>query len=277
MKHSGYGILFFLITVVAAVIGAQFLSASRTPGLAAGPEQPVPAILVFAAAGTAAPMQELAELYDRQNNTKTQLNLASSATLAKQITAGAEWDVFISANLQWMDYVLEESSLNPDTVVNLLKDRLTLVAPADGEPFAFSIEDNSFATHFKGHLALGDPASVPAGIYARKALEKLGWWQDLSDNIIPAVDVAAARRYVESGQCQAGIVYLSGVKDSSKLKLIHIFDEALHDPIYFVAVANSNSRQGKLFLDFLAASPQAAKSFEHHGFEIVGSSKDTGR
>lgn len=233
-------------------------------------------ILVFAAAGTAAPMQELAELYDKQNNTKIQLNLASSATLAKQITAGADWDVFISANRQWMDSVLEQSSLNPDGVVNLLKDRLALVVPADGKSFAFSTVDNSFATHFEGHLALGDPASVPAGIYAKQALEKLGWWQDLSDNVIPAVDVAAARRYVESGQCQAGIVYLSAVKDSPKLKLIHVFDEALHDPIYFIAIANTNSERGKQFLDFLAASAQAGESFEQHGFEIVASSKDAG-
>lgn len=277
MKYSRYGILFFLIAVIAAAAGLRFSGFFHASDSTMKSNQSSQPILVFAAAGTAAPMQELAELYDRHNSTKIQLNLASSATLAKQISAGADWDVFISANRQWMDSVLEQSSQNPDAIVNLLKDRLTLVIPADGEPFAFSIEDNSFAAHFEGHLALGDPASVPAGIYARQALQKLGWWQDLSDNVIPAVDVAAARRYVESGQCRAGIVYLSAVKDSPKLKLIHVFDEALHDPIYFVAAANSNSRQGKQFLDFLAASAQAAKCFEHHGFAAVGSSEDRGQ
>lgn len=277
MKHSSYGILFILIAVISAVAGVRLSGVFRACDSSLESNPSSQSILVFAAMGAAAPMQELAEIYDRQHHTKIQLNLASSATLAKQIIAGVDWDVFISANRQWMDAVIEPSSLNPDGVVNLLQDRLALVRPADGKPFAFSAEDNSFATDFKGHLAMGDPASVSAGFYAKQALEKLDWWRHLSDNIIPAVDVAAVQRYVESGQCQAGIVFLSAATNSPRLKLIHVFDQALHDPIYFVAIANTNSRQGKQFLDFLTASAQAAKSFEQHGFTAIGSSEDKGQ
>ncbi len=277
MKYSCYGFLFILIAVISAVAGLWVSGEFRTSDSTLESNPSSQSILVFAAMGAAAPMQELAEIYDRQHYTKIQLNLASSATLAKQIIAGADWDVFISANRQWMDAVIEQSSLNPDGVVNLLQDRLALVRPADGEPFAFSAVNHSFAICFKGHLAMGDPASVSAGFYAKQALEKLDWWRHLSDNIIPAVDVAAVQHYVESGQCQAGIVFLSAVKNSPKLKLIHVFDQALYDPIYFVALANPDSKQGKQFLDFLAASAQAVKSFEQHGFTVVSTSEDKGQ
>jgi molybdate transport system substrate-binding protein len=226
-------------------------------------------IVVFAAAATTAAMQDIAAMYEKQNGVKVQLNLASSATLAKQITAGADWDVFISANRQWMDYVVKHTSISADCTVNLLKDRLALIVPSDANTIVFSVKDSAFAKSFQGQLSLGDPASVPAGIYARQALEKLGWWNDLSDNVIPAVDVAAAQRYVETGQCQAGIVYLSGVKNSPKVKILHIFAPTLHDPIYFVDVAKPVSDGGKKFLEFLDNSTEAARIFKQHGFETV--------
>jgi molybdate transport system substrate-binding protein len=83
------------------------------------------------------------------------------------------------------------------------------------------------------------------------------------------VDVSAALKYVETGQCRAGIVYLSGTKKSSKVKVLHVFDESLHDPIYFNAVADTGSQQGQSFLNFLSASEEASRIFKNNGFEIV--------
>jgi molybdate transport system substrate-binding protein len=264
MKNT-YKILIFLVLITAAAGFMKLVTASkeRPETTASKP------IVVFAAAGTTAAMQDIAAFYPQQSGVKVQLNLASSATLAKQIAAGADWDVYISANRQWMKYVVEQKSLKADSVVNLLKDRLALIEPADGKDLAFSINDSSFARNYQGQISLGDPAGVPVGIYAKQTLEKLGWWQYLGDNVIPAVDVAAALRYVETGQCQAGIVYLSGVKNSSKVRILHVFDESLHEPIYFNAVVGNGSERGKLFLDFLTASTKASELFTAYGFETV--------
>jgi len=270
------GLFIFLFIVITFAIWMQFTFVSSRSESVSATEPPPKSIVVFAAAGTTAAMQDIASLYERQRGIKVQLNLASSAVLAKQIEAGADWDVFISANRQWMNYVLEHKSLDANSVVNLLKDQLALIVPADTNDTIFSIDSPSFAINFKGQLSLGDPTSVPAGIYAKQTLEKLGWWQYLSDKVIPAGDVVAAQRYVEAGQCQAGIVYLSGVKNSSKVKILHIFDETLHDPIYFIAVTNNGCDQGKLFLDFLTSSAEAAESFKHHGFETAISPKPSG-
>ncbi len=270
------GALLFIFIVITAAIWMQFTFVSNRSESVSATEPPPKSIVVFAAAGTTAAMQDIAVIYEQQHGVKVQLNLASSAVLAKQIEAGADWDVFISANRQWMNYVLEHKSLDANSVVNLLKDQLALIVPADTNDTVFSIDNPSFAINFKGQLSLGDPNSVPAGIYAKQTLEKLGWWQYLSNKVIPAVDVVAAQRYVEAGQCQAGIVYLSGVKKSSKAKILHIFDETLHDPIYFIGIANNGCDQGKLFLDFLTNSAGAVESFKRHGFEIPIPSKTSG-
>ncbi len=262
--NKKYTILIFPLLVIAAAVVLRSISISK--------EHQVPLtakpIIVFAAAGTTAAMHDIAAIYKQQNGIPIQLNLASSAILAKQITAGADWDVFISANRQWMDSVVKQSSIPGDSVVNLLKDKLALIVPADANT-PFSIDDALFAQHFQGQFSLGDPANIPVGIYAKQALEKLGWWNDLSDNVITAVDVAAAQRYVETGQCQAGIVYLSGVRHSSKVKILHIVDQILHDPICFSAVAYPVSDGGKKFLEFLMDSADAAEIFKRHGFETV--------
>lgn len=252
-----------LIMVSAGLTGG--ITAYDRPPQATCPET----IKVFAAAGTSAAMQRIAALYSQQNGVQVQLNLASSAVLARQIELDADWDVFISANKQWMDYVVEHKSLKAETVVKLLRDRLALVVPVDADNRTFAPDNPSFAQNFKGHLAIGNPASVPAGIYAKQALEKLGWWQYLDSKTVPAVDVAAALRYVETGQCQAGIVYLSGVKKSSKVKILYVFDESLHNSIYFLAVADAASEQGRLFLQFLSTSAGAADIFTDCGFQPV--------
>ncbi|MEJ5259487.1 MAG: molybdate ABC transporter substrate-binding protein [Anaerohalosphaeraceae bacterium] len=226
-------------------------------------------IFVFAASGTAAAVQRIAALYSQENHVQIQLNLASSAVLARQIEAGADWDVFISANRQWMDYVIERKSLKAAEVVKVLKDRLALIVPADSGNMPFAAGNPSFAQHFQGLLAIGDPVTVPAGVYAKQALEKMGWWQSLSSRMVLTVDTAAILRYVETKQCQAGIVYLSSAKMSSRVLCVSVFDESLHDPIYFFATANVSSERGRLFLQYLTTSARAAEIFTACGFQPV--------
>jgi molybdate transport system substrate-binding protein len=229
-------------------------------------------IVVFAAAGLTQAVQDCAQIFQKQPGCRVELNLASSAVLARQIVAGAPWDVYLSANRQWMEYLLEQTGRSPDTAAELAGDRLALVTPVS-QSVAFSLS-RQFAEKFTGRLATGDPQSVPVGFYARQALENLGWWDELSDNLVPAVNVSAALRYVEAGQCEFGIVYLSGAKMSRKVNIIHVFDESLHEPIRFLAAARAGSERGGQFLAFLNNAPQAAQAFQQNGFEAAGGRKE---
>lgn len=220
-------------------------------------------IVVFAAAGLTQAMQDCTQSFQKQTGCQVELNLASSAVLSRQIAAGARWDVYLSANRQWMEYMLEQTQQEGDGVVELTADRLALVTPA-GRTVDFCA-DEQFARTFAGRLAVGDPQSVPVGIYAKQAFENLGWWDDLADNLVPAVNVSAAQRYVETGECEMGIVYLSGAKMSSKVNVVHIFEELLHEPIRFSAVAERGSESGRQFLEFLTRSPEI---FIRNGFVL---------
>jgi molybdate transport system substrate-binding protein len=267
MKANGYNYAFVIL--IALTAGAFLFQQSRRTGDLHAEPGPQSRVVVFAAAGLTLALQDCAAIYEQQTGCKVELNLASSAVLARQIEAGADWDAYVSANRQWMDYLLEKTGQSPETVTALAADRLALVSPADAEPVTVEISSGAFAKNFTGRLALGDPQSVPVGIYAKQTLEKLGWWDDLSDNVIPAVNVSAAQRYVEAGQCELGIIYLSGAKMSSKVNVIHVFEESLHEPIRFLAAAKDGSALGREFLEFLTRSPQAAEEFARNGFEAV--------
>ena len=145
------------------------------------------------------------------------LSVASSSTLAKQIAAGAPADIYFSANVEWMDYLQAHQHIEQDTRVDLLGNALVVIAPT-GEPFTVRwAKDFDFAGAFAGRLALGDPDHVPAGQYARQALEKLGWWPVLKSRIAPAPDVRAALVYVERGECAVGLVYATDAAQSDRV------------------------------------------------------------
>ncbi len=227
-------------------------------------------LTVFVAAATYPAMQKIADNYKAITQIEVVLNAGSSATLARQITAGADWAVYISANRLWMNEVINKLSLKPDSQVCLLKDSLVLAVPADSPLTSDDINNTDFAINFNGYLALGDPASVPAGIYAKQALESMQWWQYLNDNVVPAIDVAAAARYIETNQCQAGIVYNSVVHNSQKVKIIHKFSENLHKPIEFMAIAKPDNQDAIDFLNYIQKGSNR-EIFRNFGFQTPGS------
>ena len=132
------GLFLFLFIVITVTIWMQFTFVSNRSESVSATEPLAKSVVVFAAAGTTAAIQDIAAVYEQQHGVKVQLNLTSSAILAEQIEAGADWDVFISANRQWMNYVIEYKSVDTNSVVNILKDRLALVVPADTNDIAFS-------------------------------------------------------------------------------------------------------------------------------------------
>ena len=131
--------------------------------------------------------------------------------------------------------------------------------------------DFDFASAFPGRLALGDPDHVPAGQYARQALEALGWWPALKSRIAPAPDVRAALVYVERGECAAGLVYATDAAQSDRVITLATVPDSLHRPIVYPAaiVKGRASAQTRNLLAFFS-SDTAASIFRKHGFTFLG-------
>ena len=225
----------------------------------------VAAQTVFAAASLTSALEELASHYQGML-----LSFAGSSTLAKQIEAGAPADIYFAANTQWMDYLQARQLIEPDTRTDLLGNSLLLIA-AKGETFTVHIEtDFDFAAAFTGRLALGDPDHVPAGLYAREALENLGWWTALEKRLAPAPDVRAALVYVERGECVAGLVYATDARQSSYIDTLATLPDSLHSPIVYpiALVKDRANEQTHRLLAFLQSN-LAADLFRRHGFTVL--------
>lgn len=151
-------------------------------------------ITVFAAASLTNAMQDIAAEYKKEKNVDVVSSFASSSTLARQIEAGAPADLFISADQKWMDYAADKKAVDTTTRETLLGNSLVVVAPKASEQKPFTIDNKTDWIRLLngGRLAVGDPQHVPAGIYAKEALQKLGAWQTLEPKLAPGEDVRGA-------------------------------------------------------------------------------------
>lgn len=227
-------------------------------------------LTVFAAASTTDVVQEAGRRFEARSGIEIVLSFDASSKLAKQIRAGAPADVYLSASRAWMDDVAAAGAVRAGTRQDLLANRLALAAPAGA---AFEIE---FAPgfDFTGRLpnvrriAVGDPAYVPAGRYARQALEALGWWAELRPLLVPAMDVRAALRLVEIGEADAGIVYATDAGRSDRVVVVAVFPEALHEPIHYPIALCTDSPAGEAFVAFLR-SDEMRRVFEDAGFRVL--------
>jgi molybdate transport system substrate-binding protein len=168
-----------------------------------------------------------------------------------------------------MEYLEGKGMIAAGTRVDLLGNGLVIVAPR-GEGFAVKARRGfDFAGAFAGRLAVGDPDHVPAGMYARQALEGLGWWTALENRLAPAPDVRAALVYVERGQCPAGIVYATDAAVSARVEVIARLPEEAHEPIVYpvAAVKGGDSAGAGKLLEFFC-SDTAASVFARHGFAV---------
>jgi len=225
-------------------------------------------VTVYAAASLTSALEDLAEKAKAQD-LDMRLSFGSSSTLAKQVAQGAPADLYFSANVNWMDYLDQQGLVEPGTRTNLLGNTLVVIAPK-GETFLVRREKGfDFAAAFTGRLALGDPSHVPAGIYAKQALQALGWWQALVDRLAPAVDVRAALSYVERGECKAGVIYATDAAISDNVAVLATLPPESHDPIiYPVAVIKDRNRpEVKKAMAFLQSKP-AVETFQRYGFRV---------
>lgn len=232
--------------------------------------QAEPKVTVYAAASLTNAIGEIAAQYEREKSVKVVASYAASSTLAKQIEQGAPADVFISADLKWMNYLQDKGRIVAETHKPLLSNRLVVIAPKGKRFKVEPAKGFEFAKAFEGRLCTGDLESVPVGIYAKQSLRALGWWDAIKSRIVGAQDVRAALAFVERGECAAGIVYETDAKVSSRVELVVVLPQESHDPIvYPVAAVAGSSPEGKAFAEYLA-STAAVAVFEKYGFTWIG-------
>ena len=241
----------------------------------AGASQPLVAqeqITVFAAASLKNALDDANAAFTKATGVKVTASYAASSALAKQIEQGAPADIFISADLQWMDYVGERKLIKPDTRVNLLGNKLVLIAPADSKIAKVTIGQGFDIAKLAGsdRIAVADVKAVPAGRYAKAALEKLGAWAAAGPRLAQAENVRAALAFVARDEAPIGIVYETDAKAEPKVKVIGAFPDSSYPPVtYPVAETAITTKQAvPQYLHFLR-SPAAKAIFEKYGFSFL--------
>jgi molybdate transport system substrate-binding protein len=228
-------------------------------------------ILLFAAASLKNALDAIDDQYQKDTGKHVAASLAASSTLAKQIESGAPADIFISADLDWMDYVAQKNLIKADTRKNLLGNELVLIAPKDS---ALTL---TIAPHFDlakllagGKLAMADTSAVPAGKYGKAALEKLGVWDQVSGQIAQAENVRAALALVARNEAPLGIVYQTDAAAEPGVKIVATFPGDTHPPIIYpiALLAGSKNPDASGYLQYLE-SAKARPLFEKQGFTVL--------
>ena len=225
-------------------------------------------VLVSAASSLTDVLQRLAVLYGQRSSDRLVLNLAASNTLARQVAAGARVDLFVSADDAQMDAVAAD--LIPGTRVDLLVNQLAIVVP-DDRPARFTSARDLLGSAIR-RIAMGDPAAVPAGVYARTYLQKAGLWETLQPKIVPAGSVRLALAAVESGAADAALVYMTDVATASRAHLAYAVPAAEGPRIVYPAAVlrtGRNPEGARRLLAFLR-SAEAVAVFRRAGFGIAG-------
>jgi len=229
-----------------------------------------PQILVFAAASLSDAIQEISAAYERTAHVKVKSSFDSSSVLARQIEAGAPADVFFSADTAWMDYLQSRDLIQPSSRKNVLGNRLVLIAPAQSQIQLKIAPHFPLATALgNGHLATGDPDSVPVGRYARSALTTLGVWHEIAPRLARAENVRVALLYVARGEAPLGIVYASDALADKRVRVVDTFPADTHEPIvYPIALTKSAKSQAAGFVAYLTG-PQGHDIFVKYGFTVL--------
>jgi len=226
-----------------------------------------PGLSVFAAASLSESLQDIAGLWAKASGGKVAYNFHASGSLVRQILEGAPADVFVGADEASMDQLQAAGLLEPGSRVGLLSNTLVVVARADS-PVKVSAPADLAGL---GRLAIGDPAAVPVGAYAKAWLSKLGLWGQVIDKLVPCDNVRAVLAAVESGNVDAGIVYRTDSLISKKVRIALEVPAAEGPKISYplaVLKGSADKEQALKFASFLQG-PEAAKVFKARGFILL--------
>jgi molybdate transport system substrate-binding protein len=246
-----------LMLVLCALLGDPSWSA----------EADTPAITVFAAASLTNVLQDLGDAFTKETSVPVKFSFAASSTLARQIENGAPADVFVSADVMWMDYLQDRHLIQEQSRHDVVGNRLVLIAPVESS-IKLKIEP-----HFplaqalgKNRLATGDPDSVPVGRYAQAALTKLGVWNEVSERLVRADSVRAALAFVDRGEAALGIVYETDALIDEHVRVVDMFPADSHPPIVYPMALTTAARQPAAKLAAFIRSRAGAIAFKAYGF-----------
>jgi molybdate transport system substrate-binding protein len=228
-------------------------------------------LTVFAAASMKNALDDVNAAFTKQSHITVHTSYAASSALAKQIDAGAPTDVFVSANIKWMDYLAGKNEIKTDTRVNLLGNALVLIAPKDSKLSHVDIGPGFDIVKLagSGRIAVADTKGVPAGLYAKAALTKLGVWAAAEPKLAQGENVRATLAFVARGETPVGIVYATDAKIEPNVKIIGTFPESSHPPVTYPVAATKNAKPDTAkYLAFLKTSTAKA-IFEKYGFSYL--------
>ncbi len=229
-------------------------------------------LVVFAAASLKNALDEIAADWSKSTSRPMpRISYAASSALAKQMEQGAPADMFISADLDWMDYVEKKDLIAKDTRFNLLGNKIVLIAPKDSKAAVDVKQGVDLSRALAGgKLAMGNVDAVPAGKYGKSALEKLGAWNGVKESVAQSDNVRAALLLVARGEAPLGIVYATDAAAEPNVKIVGTFPEDSYPPILYPAALarDSKAADAKPFLDHLK-SVRARPSFERQGFTVL--------
>ena len=229
--------------------------------------------MVFAAASLHDVVRDIGARFSETRQIDLVYNFAGSNTLAQQLQAAPVADVFLSANQDWVDVLERAELILPESRRNFLSNRLALISRKDAR---FQLAEPGMLPSLSfTFLAMADPASVPAGRYARAFLQAVATadrsvWEAVKDKIVPTADVRAALGLVASDPHIIGIVYRTDAMNSDQVQVVYKIPPQLHQPIVYCAVALKNRPQPEItaqFLNFLS-SPEAVAIYNMKGFVV---------
>ena len=214
-------------------------------------------ITVFAAASMKNALDDINAAFLKATGTKVTASYAASSALARQLEQGAPADIFASADLDWMDYSSQKKTIKDDTRVNLLGNKLVLIAPKDSKIDKVEIGPGFDLAKLigDGRIATGEVSSVPVGKYAKGALEKLGIWPSVQNKFAMADNVRAAMALVSRGEAVLGIVYETDAKVDPNVKIVGAFPADSHPAITYPVAATVNAKpEAAAYLNFLRSN-----------------------
>jgi len=227
-------------------------------------------VTVFAAASLTDVLKHAGEGYRHDTGRDVVFSFAASSALARQIEASSGADIFISADTDWMNALDARGLIDHGSRIDLLGNSLVLIAPAESKiVLAIKPQFDLADALGGGRLALADPASVPAGRYAKAALVSLGVWDFVAGRVVPAENVRVALAYVSRGEAPLGIVYATDAKADAHVRVVDTFPANSHPRIVYPAALTKEAQPGaRAFLAYLSGA-HAATIFEKAGFAIL--------
>lgn len=250
----------------AAWLAAALLLATCAPAMAQSKD-----VVVLAAASLKNALDDAAAAWAKDTGKAVKISYAGSSALARQVEAGIPADIFISADVPWMDHLAERNLIEPASRSDFLGNQIVLIAPKDSK-IELRIEKGFGlrAALGGGRLAMASVDAVPAGKYGKGALETLGVWPSVADRVAQAENVRMALIFVSRGEAPLGIVYRTDAASDPNVRIVDAFPDGSHPPVIYPMALLSSSRNpdARAFADFLR-SPKARPYFENQGFSAL--------